>query len=243
MQSQLSIRRAEVIVNICDFCCTLAHDTHNLKLKGNDPKVEDLHCGPQHVIGLQRRYVYVFEFSNHGTPTAALSHRHESEEACQACACISDVNRSGRVAGVPIGANISWSNATIFKAGTVPLCFVIGKDLDKKANQWNCKGDIMNPYAMNRVNLSKSKGGGKYRDEGNSSFAGYGLFSSKSGISMETRSSLPGSLLAFDRIAVNDWATVSAIPPRTCITPPSATRYVCDSLDRWHGNRGGIQHW
>ena len=63
---------------------------------------------------------------------------------------------------IPIGAQMSWSNATRFKAGTAALCLVMGKALDKNENHWNCSGDMMNPNDMNRVNLSKSNGGGVF---------------------------------------------------------------------------------
>lgn len=46
---------------------------------------------------------------------------------------------------VPIGANISWSKATLFSAGAVPLCLVIGKDLFRKEYHLYCTGDIMKP--------------------------------------------------------------------------------------------------
>ncbi len=61
---------------------------------------------------------------------------------------------------IPTGAHISWSKATLFNAGRAALCLVIGKALDKNENHWNCSGDMMNPKDMNRINLSKSNGGG-----------------------------------------------------------------------------------
>lgn len=44
----------------------------------------------------------------------------------------------------------------------VALSFVMGNAVDKNENQWNCTGDMMKPYDMKRVNLSKSKGGGSF---------------------------------------------------------------------------------
>ena len=35
---------------------------------------------------------------------------------------------------IPIGAKMSWSNATLFRAGTVPDFDVMGNVVDKKLN-------------------------------------------------------------------------------------------------------------
>ena len=42
---------------------------------------------------------------------------------------------------------------TLCSAGIVALCFVIGNALERKANQWNCTGDMMTQYDMNLVYL------------------------------------------------------------------------------------------
>ena len=97
------------------------------------------------------------------------------------------------------------------------LCFVIGNARERNENQWNCTGDMINPYDMNRVNRSKSKGGGPGVLCGIRNSVAYGLFSSYSGISMPSEISFCSARLrrCRDRMAVSDCATVSAIPPNT----------------------------
>ena len=127
---------------------------------------------------------------------------------------------ASRYYNVPTGANISWSRATIFIAGPNPLLFVIGNALLKNLNHLNWTGAIIKPYAINLVKRSKSKGGGKNFESGISSFVLAGFFLSSSWISMATVSSLvipPGLRRAVRRMVVMDWATVSAIPPRTAL--------------------------
>ena len=118
----------------------------------------------------------------------------------------------------PIGAKINWSHAILLNAGRVPEVFVTGKALERKENQWNWRGDMMKPYAMKRVNRSKSKGGGRSRVFGTNSYCGRGLFLSISRISMDTIVSFAElSLLFADcrmRKDVRVCAQVSAIPPR-----------------------------
>lgn len=79
---------------------------------------------------------------------------------------------------------------------------------------------MMKPYDMKRVNRSKSKDGGLIEDRwGIMNSLARGDFSSLySGISMPSEMSLPRERLRRDlaRIAVRDWATVSAMPPRIC---------------------------
>ena len=99
----------------------------------------------------------------------------------------------------------------------VAACLVMGNEPDKKANQWNCTGDMMNPYAIKRVNLSKSNGGGRFFALGSISCAVEFLLS-KSVICIERNSSFctnPDFLCDLIRKAVKVCATVSAIPPRT----------------------------
>lgn len=76
----------------------------------------------------------------------------------------------------------------------------------------------MNPYDMNRVSLSKSKGGGDFLLGAKKSEA-YALFSLYSDISIPSDMSCPRLSFRFDleRIAVKVCATESAMPPRTCL--------------------------
>ena len=78
----------------------------------------------------------------------------------------------------------------------------------------------MKPYDMKRVNRSKSNDGGLVEVRlGIMNSVARGDFSSLySGISMPSDMSLPSERLRRDlaRIAVSDWATVSAMPPRIC---------------------------
>lgn len=85
-------------------------------------------------------------------------------------------NQKGELDTIPRGAHISWSKATRFNAGRAALSLVMGNALDKNENHLNCNGDMMNPNDMNRVNLSKSNGGGVFLCWLRISMA-YGLFS------------------------------------------------------------------
>jgi hypothetical protein len=96
----------------------------------------------------------------------------------------------------------------------------MGNDLDKNWNHLNWTGAIMKPYPMNRVNLSKSNGGGRNLVSGMSSWEFAGFFLSNSWISIAIVSSFvspPGFRSAASRMAVIDCATVSAIPPKTAL--------------------------
>lgn len=76
----------------------------------------------------------------------------------------------------------------------------------------------MKPYAIKRVNRSKSNGGGSFSEAGINSVGEKGFFLSNSWISIETKSSFctpPGRRRDFCLMAVKDCATVSAMPPRT----------------------------
>jgi hypothetical protein len=78
----------------------------------------------------------------------------------------------------------------------------------------------MKPYAMNLVNLSKSKGGGRVFESGMRSRSSRRFFLSNSWISIAIGSSFvipPGFRNAAIRMVVIDCATVSAIPPRTAL--------------------------
>lgn len=116
---------------------------------------------------------------------------------------------------IPTGAKISWSKATIFIAGPSPLLFVIGKDFERNWNHLNCTGAIIKPYAMNLVNLSKSKGGGRYFESGTMSFSSRAFLESNSIPISSSSLTPPGFRAAASRIAAIDCANVSAIPPST----------------------------
>ena len=90
----------------------------------------------------------------------------------------------------------------------------------------------MKPKDINRVSLSKSKGGGSFLFGAMKSFAK--LFSLYSGISIPSDMSPPTGrlLLDFVRIAVNDCATVSAIPPRTCVKP-----HIWSAVLKWNPSK------
>ena len=78
----------------------------------------------------------------------------------------------------------------------------------------------MKPYAMKRVNRSKSNGGGRTLDSGISSRSWNGFRLSSSCISIDIKSSFctpPGCRKDRCLMAVRDCATVSAIPPRICL--------------------------
>lgn len=67
---------------------------------------------------------------------------------------------------VPTGANMSWSSAMRFSAGTMAAVFVIGKVLVRNPNHLCCMGAIKKPYDMKRVKRSKSNGGGSTFESG-----------------------------------------------------------------------------
>lgn len=117
------------------------------------------------------------------------------------------------------GVNNNWSNATLFKAGAVLECFTRGNVRDRNEYQLCCNGARRKPYAMKRVKRSKSKGGGRRRGSIVMLWLkGFFLSSSWNSIAKKSSSVPPFCFrAAFCRIAVMDWATVSAIPPRTCI--------------------------
>lgn len=58
--------------------------TDNLKLKWDDPEIEDLHGGPEHEIRLQRRQVDFLKFAGHCSSPATFGNGHKCEEASQA---------------------------------------------------------------------------------------------------------------------------------------------------------------
>ena len=119
---------------------------------------------------------------------------------------------------IPTGANISWSHAMRFNAGTVAASLVMGNARDRAPYQWNWRGDQMKPHAMNRVRRSKSKGGAWRFELGSISLALVFESRSRSVIWMDRNSSFCTKPdLRDDRIftAVRVWAKVSAIPPRT----------------------------
>jgi len=58
-------------------------ETHNLELDGNDTEVENLHCRPEHKVGLQGRQVDITELVCQCSSTTTLGNRHVGEEARQ----------------------------------------------------------------------------------------------------------------------------------------------------------------
>lgn len=57
--------------------------TYDLKLQGNNPKIEDLHCRPEQEIRFQRREVHLLELSCYGSSSTTFGDSHEREEGCQ----------------------------------------------------------------------------------------------------------------------------------------------------------------
>lgn len=55
--------------------------THDLKLNGHHAKVEDLHRGPEHEVGLERGQVNILEFAVKRTLASTFRNGHEGEEA------------------------------------------------------------------------------------------------------------------------------------------------------------------
>lgn len=56
--------------------------THNLKLQGNDPKIENLHCRPEQEVRFQRRKIHLLELSCYGSSSTTLGDSHEREKGC-----------------------------------------------------------------------------------------------------------------------------------------------------------------
>ena len=59
----------------------------NLKLQWNDPKVQDLHCGPEDVIGSECGDVDILEFLDNVFLSSSLCQCHECEEDAQTDWC------------------------------------------------------------------------------------------------------------------------------------------------------------
>jgi hypothetical protein len=62
-------------------------NTYNLVLDRHDSEVDNLHCGPDKPVGLQRWDVDVLEFALHSALSSALSNGHECEEAGKTFSC------------------------------------------------------------------------------------------------------------------------------------------------------------
>jgi hypothetical protein len=75
----------------------------------------------------------------------------------------------GKGLNIPAGAKISWSSATLFRAGPSALASVTGKTLAKNWNHFSCMGAIIIPYPIKRANRSKSNWGGRAFESGISS--------------------------------------------------------------------------
>jgi hypothetical protein len=134
----------------------------------------------------------------------------------------------------PMGAKRSWSIATRWRAGTrleevvveeETGLRVMGNAWERKPNHLNWMGAMRKPKAMKRVKRSKSKGGGALLVVGirveELWVAGFSL---RSVSSMEIRGPsfwmdcewgfVVGRVFRRVLMAVRDWATVSAMPPR-----------------------------
>ena len=57
--------------------------THDLKLQGNDPEIENLHCRPEQEVRFQRWEVHLLELACYGSSSTALGDGHKREEGCQ----------------------------------------------------------------------------------------------------------------------------------------------------------------
>jgi len=134
---------------------------------------------------------------------------------------ISEIVRSRKLSSgffVPTGAKSNWSNAILLSDGPIagpPV--LIGNEVERNLNHLCWTGVMMNGYAINRTNRSKSNGGGSFSDSGMTPPGGQSTFLSSSCISRARTSSIvgpPGLRTARSRIAVIVCAVVSAIPPR-----------------------------
>ena len=110
--------------------------THDLELERNHSEVENLYRGPKHEVCLESRKIYVLELPRNSSLSTTLRNSHEREETCQPW-----IKRQLRPKEllhhrvIPMGANISWSSATLLSAGSVAAVFVIGNALDRNENQ------------------------------------------------------------------------------------------------------------
>jgi hypothetical protein len=62
-------------------------NTYNLVLDRHDSEVDNLDCGPDEPVGLQRRDINVLELALHSALSTTLSNGHESEEAGKTFSC------------------------------------------------------------------------------------------------------------------------------------------------------------
>jgi hypothetical protein len=60
-------------------------NSYNLVLDRHDAEVDNLHSGPHHPIGLQRRHVDVLEFALHSALPTAFGNGHKSKETRKTC--------------------------------------------------------------------------------------------------------------------------------------------------------------
>lgn len=61
----------------------LVEVTYNLKLQGNDPKIEDLHCRPEQEVRFQRWKIHLLKLACYGSSSTALGDGHKCEEGRQ----------------------------------------------------------------------------------------------------------------------------------------------------------------
>lgn len=59
--------------------------THNLQRQWHQPKINQLHRRPQHIIRLQRPPKHGLQFPRHRLPPAHLTHRHKRKKPRQTC--------------------------------------------------------------------------------------------------------------------------------------------------------------
>jgi hypothetical protein len=56
------------------------HGTYDLELDGDDPEVQHLYKGPEHVVCLQRRQIDVLQFPTDGSLSASFGDSHEGKK-------------------------------------------------------------------------------------------------------------------------------------------------------------------